>query len=155
MRLARHRAVIEANPTPLSDLGIAGALALLTIPGTAEKVVAAAEAAQSVQDKAEAARRQVIFDAIKRNGEAIAPLRERWVPDDYEPRSDPELQKLQQFYDELMETIANNGDEYALAVQCGDYTRAFELVSWAYDLLADMRSMCEDTATRAEAQLNP
>ena len=44
---------------------------------------------------------------------------------------------------------------YALAVQCGDYTRAFELVSWAYDLLADMRSMCEDTATRAEAQLNP
>jgi Protein of unknown function (DUF3102) len=28
MRLARHRAIIEANPTPMSDLGIAGALAL-------------------------------------------------------------------------------------------------------------------------------
>jgi Protein of unknown function (DUF3102) len=44
MRLARHQSAIEANPTPLSDLGINGALALLTIPGAAEKVVAAAEA---------------------------------------------------------------------------------------------------------------
>jgi hypothetical protein len=32
MRLARHRDVIEANPTCVSDLGINGALALLTAP---------------------------------------------------------------------------------------------------------------------------
>jgi len=32
MRLARNRTAIEANPTPVSDLGIKGALAMLTIP---------------------------------------------------------------------------------------------------------------------------
>jgi hypothetical protein len=31
MRLARNRAAIEANPTPLSDLGISGAFGLLTV----------------------------------------------------------------------------------------------------------------------------
>jgi hypothetical protein len=32
MRLARNRAVIEANTTPVSDLGVSGALALLSAP---------------------------------------------------------------------------------------------------------------------------
>jgi hypothetical protein len=32
IRLARNRAVIEANPTPVSDLGIRGALDLLSVP---------------------------------------------------------------------------------------------------------------------------
>ena len=32
IRLARNRAVIEANPTPVSDLGIRGALDLISIP---------------------------------------------------------------------------------------------------------------------------
>lgn len=32
LKLARNRAVIEANPTRMSDLGIGGALALLSIP---------------------------------------------------------------------------------------------------------------------------
>jgi hypothetical protein len=149
MRLARYRPTIEANPQPVAELSFKGALALLTKPSTAVKLVAAA-AAEVIQDKAEAARREVMFDAIERNGEAVAALTKKWVPDDFEPGPEPEW--LQKFFADLLETITNNGDEYALAVECGDHDHAFDLVSWAHDLSVDMRSMCEDIAKSAGSE---
>jgi hypothetical protein len=41
MRLARNRSAIEANPTPMSDLDISGALALLSVRAGSEDEVAA------------------------------------------------------------------------------------------------------------------
>jgi hypothetical protein len=146
IRLASRREAIEANPTFVSDLGIAGALALLTDPGAAAKVVTAVEAVEPIQDKAEAARREVILDAIECNNAAIKALKERWVPDDF--RSDcPELES---FWKEPTERIADAGDEYALAVECGDHAGAFALVSWVHNLSVDMRSMGDDIARAAE-----
>lgn len=149
VQLARHRAEIEANTTHVSHLTINGALALLAAPSIAEKVVAAVETAEAVQDKAEAARRQVILDAIKCNAEAVEAINERWLPDDFRPGGCPEVQE---FFDQLMEAVANNCREYELAVECGDHARAFALMTWGYDLSVDMRSMGEDIARHAEAQ---
>jgi DUF3102 family protein len=89
IRLARNRGVIEAKTTSVSDLTLNGALALLTVPGTAEKTVTSAEALEAIQDKAEAARRQVIFDAIQSNSDAIAALSQKYVPADYVPTNCP------------------------------------------------------------------
>lgn len=142
IRLARNRGVIEAKTTSVSDLTLNGALALLTVPGTAEKTVTSAEALEAIQDKAEAARRQVIFDAIQSNSDAIAALSQKYVPADYVPTNSPDW--LKEFFDELLKTVANNAKEFDLAVECGDHTSAFDLVSWAHDLSVDMRAMVED-----------
>jgi Protein of unknown function (DUF3102) len=147
IRLAQHREVIEANTTPLSDLTLNGALALLTIPGTAEKVIAATEASEAVADKAEAARRQVMFDAIKCNNDAVVALKEKYIPADFYPSNPPEW--LEKLFDELLETVADMGNKYDHAVECGDHTRAFELVSWAHDLSVDMRWDAEDICAAA------
>ena len=147
MRLARNRDIIEANSVTVSDLSVDGALALLTIPGMAEKVIAATEALEVVTDKAEEARRQVMFDAIECNGSAISALKEKHIPADFDHSNPP--QWLNELYDELMETVTDMGNEYAHAIECSDHDRAFALLSWTHDLSVDMRSMAEDICAKA------
>ncbi|MGO8921398.1 MAG: DUF3102 domain-containing protein [Xanthobacteraceae bacterium] len=151
MRVSRNRETVAAfealnqrlaNTTCVSHVTLNGALAALTIPTTAEKAVAATESSEAIADKAEVARRDVIFDAIDSNTDAIVALRERIIPADFEPGDSPAWFK--KLWDELSETVANAGNEYDLAVACGDHARAFDLVSWAYDLSVDMRSLAED-----------
>jgi hypothetical protein len=157
MRLARNRATIEAKYDTVSDLSINGALALLTDVNA----VAAVEAAEAVQDKAEEARREVLIDASERNLEVITALKEKWVPGDYHSGpwsdpvpatapvrwSDPDLEKE---WNEMAEDVQATAEEYDLAIECGDHARAFELLSWLHDFSAWCRSFCEDMVRRAE-----
>lgn len=145
MRVASHREQIGH----VADLTLNGALALLTTPSTAEKIVATAETSEAIQDNAEAARRQVIFDAFKHNAEAITAINERLVPGDFDPGPEPEW--LQKFFDELLETGKRLGDEYTLAVECGDHAGGYAIASWFYDLSGDLRSMAEEV----EAAVQP
>ena len=164
MRLTNHRAAIEANTTALSDLGIEGALALLTTPSTAVKVVAAAEAAEVIQDKAEAARREVLKEAFKQNVEAVEAIGKRLLPD-FKPGRNAE-----RFLDEDFEFTGGNPDwdkfcndlrkeglevirEYNLAVECGNHTGAFARASWLHDLSIDLRAMCEEIASSAARKI--
>jgi hypothetical protein len=153
MRVARNKKVVEAKSDTVSDLTLNGALALLTIPGVAEKAVGEAETSEAVRDEAEQARRQVIFDAIKRNGEAIKVLRDKLVPDDFQPeRPCPEIKKI---FDELLETVRWTDDEFSFAVECGNHDRAFALVTWWHDLSVDMRLMAEGIVAGWEKRSQP
>lgn len=170
MSLARNRPEIEAQIRHVSYLDIAGALAMIVVPRVLVPAVdtafhhwsndaldyAADTAFQHWDDatgpaEAEAARREVIFDAIESNVDSITALAKRWVPNGYQPRrSNPEIQKL---FDGLMKTVASVDDKYALAVECGDHAHALALVSWVYGLSHDMRSMCEAIARSAERRM--
>ena len=145
MRLARHRPGIEgANATCVSDLSLNGALALLTNPSTAEKALAEVETAEALRDKAEAARRQVILDAIKRTVEIVTALHGKWVPTDWVPeKPNPELDEVLAPFDELLKVMPEMEAEYHLAVESGDHERAFALVSWVHDCFSDLRSLAE------------
>lgn len=92
-----------------------------------------------------------LFDAIEHNRDAVVALKERYVPADYVPADYPWLKEI---FDELLETVTNAGNEYDLAVECGDHARAFELVSWAHDLSVDMRSMSRKYRDRVAEREN-
>jgi hypothetical protein len=149
MRLTGNREIIEANATTLSDLSFNGALALLTTStSAAEKTVMAVESSESIQDKAEAARRQVLFDAIGREGKTIMALKKKCLPAGWVRKPCPEIDEI---FNGLMETIAEAGDEYDHAVECGNHEDAFALVSWLHDTFVDLRSMCQDIVNRGQS----
>ena len=150
MRLARNRNVIKANTTSMSDLTVNGALALLTTSHMAEKVFAPIEAPEVIQDKAEAARRRVLLDAVEHNAEAIQVLEDKWVPADFVAGEPPELKEAKEWFDGLMDMGTGYAREYDIAIECGDHATAYALASWLLDLSNGFRSMCEEIAVNAE-----
>ena len=157
MRLARNRAVTEAKNDTVSDLTLNGALALLTTPQVAEKALAIAETTESIQEKAEKARRDVLLEAMKANTAAIMSMHDEWVPKEWErkrdDKDDPELIEVRKFFDDLLEDGLILGREYGLAVECGDYDRAYRIADWFLDVSADCRSMCEEIQAVARKRL--
>jgi hypothetical protein len=109
-------------------------------------VVAATETSEAVQDKAEATRRQVIYDAFVANVDACAAIHKKWMPDDYQPRDDfcPEIL-------ELIELAHQVEHELDLAIDCHDHDHAFKLTSWFYDESVYWHHFSEQLAAKCEA----
>ena len=149
MRIARNKAAIEAkSDTPVSDLTLNGALALLTVPreklddsllkSFVDNLDAQEALANALRSQAEMARRRVILGRAEQNLDAIGKFIERHPIEHDGPHP------LDELWPDIEQDFERLGVAFGEEVMSDDYDRAFALAEWLHESTAEMRSIAQD-----------